>query len=82
MAGDVGQPDHGAAECEHGREVGVVGADNPEHVRRDGQRLGDTGERAAVSDGATAALDHGDVGPVIPQQVHASCCWVSPLACR
>jgi hypothetical protein len=46
------QPGDGGSECEHGEEVGVVRADDPEHVRRDGQRAGDMGQGAAVGDAA------------------------------
>ena len=69
VAGNVGQPDHGHTEREHGGEVGVVRVGDPEHERRDGQRAGNMGQRAAVGDAAAAALDHGNVGPVKPKQV-------------
>lgn len=69
MASDVGQSDDGCAECEHGGEVGVVRADDTEHVRRYGQRAGDMSQGAAVGDAATTALDHGNVGPVEAQQI-------------
>ena len=69
VASDFGQSYHGGTEREHCGEVGIVVAGDPEDVRRDGQRAGDTGQRATVGDATATALDHGNVGPVKAKQI-------------
>lgn len=69
VAGDVGQSNDGDTEREHGGEIGVARVGDAEHARRDDQRPGDMGQRAAISDAAAAALDHGNVRAVEAQHV-------------
>jgi hypothetical protein len=69
MACDIGEPYHGSAEREHGDEVGVVPVGYAEHMRRDGQGTGDVAQGASIGDAAAATLDHGNVAPVVPEQV-------------